>query len=222
MMGMKPKLLSALQARLHPLDVRNPSRPEDRRAAVLLPLLGGAEPRVLGMIRTERGHHGGQFGLPGGAIEPDDANAWAAACREAREEVGLTAPPLSLGRLGEYNTWVSSFRVDVEVGYLPESQDWVMQDDEVAGLLELPLSLLTGLHRQLPEVEDVWNLPIDAGYEFDPADYLVRGESPPRGAGHRRTTPDGDLAMPFIWGLTARILYDFLRHVWIPAAAGDR
>jgi hypothetical protein len=119
--------------------------------------------------------------------------------------------------LGEFNTYVSRARVDVHIGYVRQPQVWVPQEDEVAAILEVPLELLARLHKDLPRVDDVWNLPIEAGFEFDPEPFLVAGRHPPRGVGHRLTTHEGVREMPFIWGLTARILYDFLRGVWIPA-----
>src|SRR5262245_48202692 len=65
-----------------------------RRSAVLI-LLGeepGAGPDVLILKRAATlRSHAGQPAFPGGASDPDDADAAATALREATEEVGLDA-----------------------------------------------------------------------------------------------------------------------------------
>ena len=48
------------------------------------------------LVRTDRGIHGGQIGLPGGRPEPEDRDFLATALREAEEEIGL---PPARGRL---------------------------------------------------------------------------------------------------------------------------
>src|SRR5579862_8392981 len=60
-------------------------------AAVLVPLVD----RATGMtvLLTQRAatlkDHAGQISFPGGRIDPQDADAWRAALREANEEIGL-------------------------------------------------------------------------------------------------------------------------------------
>ncbi|MGE3167060.1 MAG: CoA pyrophosphatase [Planctomycetota bacterium] len=207
---------AVLAQRLEGLRLSNPVRPIDRVAAVLLLVLDRPHPSFLGIVRKESGLHGGQFALPGGGVEPGDRDAWAAAVREAREEVGLRDEPIALGRLGDYDTVVSRTRVTVQVGFLPRAQSWSPQESEVQGIFEVPWAPLVALYEDLPPVERGTLLPIDAGFEFDAAPYCVAGVLPPRGRGHRLTTPSGTHDMPFVWGLTARILYDFIHHVWQP------
>lgn len=69
--------------------------PEDwdpRRSAVLL-LIVGRTPQEARLVIEERGHRmrsqPGQFALPGGGMEPGDADPCQTALREAREEIGL-------------------------------------------------------------------------------------------------------------------------------------
>ncbi|MEM7164809.1 MAG: CoA pyrophosphatase [Planctomycetota bacterium] len=195
-------------------DTQNPSRPQDRMAAVVLPLLGGSAPSFVGILRDDRGPHGGQFALPGGAADPTDANSWGTAVREMREEVGLGQEMLPLGQLGEYNTVISGYRVLVHVGFVPTSQSWTPQPGEVEAVLEIPIAQLLPDFAQMPQVDDVWTLPISNGFEFDAQRFVVAGELPPRGRGHRLRMQEREEEMPFIWGLTARILYDFLRLAW--------
>jgi len=213
----RPEYLDGVIDRLRAAGTKNPARPGDRRAAVLLPLFDPGEPSFLGILRSPLGLHGGQFALPGGILEPNDASPWECALREAREEIGLAQPVEFLGTLGEFNTYVSRLRVEVQVGYVARPQSWIPQPNEVEGVVVVPLSLVVRLYRDLPQVQDVWDLPIDAGFEFDASPHVVAGIHPPKGQGHRLTTHEGEREMPLIWGLTARILYDFLRLVWIPA-----
>ena len=71
-------------------------------AAVLVPLVN--RPDGLTVLLTERSadlpDHPGQISFPGGRIEPEDADAVAAALREAEEEIALSRDRvLPLGRL---------------------------------------------------------------------------------------------------------------------------
>lgn len=194
-------------------DVLNPSRADDRIAAVVLPIIAGdaGEPRFVGIVRHDRGTHGGQFALPGGGAEDGDPHSWGTAIREMREEVGLTQEIHRLGQLGEYNTVVSGYRVLVHVGFVAATQAWTPQQGEVEAVLEVPFSQILPAFQKMPQVNDVWTLPISNGFEFDAAPHVVAGTLPPRGPGHQLTVRGKTSDMPFIWGLTARILYDFLR-----------
>lgn len=76
-----------------------------RRAAVALVLRGGtegAEMLVIKRSEAERDHWSGHLALPGGRMEPEDENLQATAVRETLEEVGLDlrAGGEVLGRLG--------------------------------------------------------------------------------------------------------------------------
>ena len=71
-----------------------PGDPTGVPPSVLLALapVDGADDLELVLVRLRPGHlrqHAGQVGLPGGAVEPEDADGVAAALREAQEEVGL-------------------------------------------------------------------------------------------------------------------------------------
>ena len=47
------------------------------------------ELRLVLIVRTDRGHHGGQLAFPGGRVDPRDESLVATALREAEEEIGL-------------------------------------------------------------------------------------------------------------------------------------
>ena len=83
-------------------------------AAVLIPLIN--RPDGLTVLFTERSvdlpDHPGQISFPGGRIEAEDADAIAAALREAEEEISLPRDRVRpLGRLADYET-VTAFLLE--------------------------------------------------------------------------------------------------------------
>ncbi|HEX5467041.1 MAG TPA: CoA pyrophosphatase [Candidatus Limnocylindrales bacterium] len=165
---------------------RFPATPPMRDAAglvLLFPDTAGEAHLVL--IRRPAGdyRHAGEVSLPGGALEPGDADLEAAALREASEEVGLdpTAAGLRLmGRLGPVEVRVSGFRL-VPVLALAERAPRLRPDArEVAAILEPPVDLF------LPAA------PIEI-VEADRGGWRLRyGAYPAEGL--------------FVWGATARVL----------------
>ena len=178
---------------------------------------------ILGIIRSAGGHHGGQFAFAGGGVEDGDAGPWDTALREFHEELGLDLPVERLGILGQFNTVVSAYRVLVAVAFLPFApQGFQLQEEEVAAVLGLPICGLRALAEPAGEAISSWELPIAWGFDLDPEEYLLAGCVPTRGSGHRIQRQGQSLDMPFIWGLSARILWDLLR-LWPGSSplAGD-
>jgi 8-oxo-dGTP pyrophosphatase MutT (NUDIX family) len=117
-------------------------------AAVLVPFVLGPHPGVLLTKRTAHlSKHAGQVSFPGGRIDPQDADAEAAALREAHEEIGLDPRIVELmGRLGDYVTG-TGYRITPVLGLLPSGValgglDLLQSSDEVESVFELPLSVL--------------------------------------------------------------------------------
>jgi 8-oxo-dGTP pyrophosphatase MutT (NUDIX family) len=113
-------------------------------AAVLVPLVNRAG--GLSVLFTERSRdlpdHAGQISFPGGRIEPSDADAGAAALREAEEEVGLPRARVTLlGRLADYET-VTGYRVTPVVGWVEPPFEVKVDPVEVAAVFEVPLAFL--------------------------------------------------------------------------------
>jgi 8-oxo-dGTP pyrophosphatase MutT (NUDIX family) len=153
--ALAPETLSAaaLQRHFAQMPLAAPERPGDggllvdrapRDAAVLVPLVDRPEGvQVLLTRRTEQlKHHAGQISFPGGAVDADDADLWAAARREAMEEIGLRAEFIEpLAQLPVYST-VTAYRVTPCIALVRPGFALTLQDAEVAEAFEVPLAFL--------------------------------------------------------------------------------
>lgn len=201
--------LTQRRDRLHPLDrsrlvprhhagdhLTDPSLTEYllemelKDAAVLIGIADG--PVGASMILTLRtAHltsHAGQIALPGGKIDPGDADPVAAALREAEEEVGLDRRLVRpLGLLDPYIT-NTGYRIFPVVAAVAENAPLTPNPEEVAEVFQVPLQFL-----------------------MSPENHLLETR-PFRGRDRRF------YAMPYeerrIWGVTAGILRLFYEQVY--------
>ena len=126
-----------------------------RAAAVLVPVFRDAEHRLrlVLVVRGSHGVHGGQLGLPGGAVEPEDANLLETALREAEEEVGLLRDEVEvLASLDPIDSRVSGFRVHPFLARVPANTRWQLRADEIVGILTPLVEELAdpSVRRELP------------------------------------------------------------------------
>lgn len=168
--------------RLWTLFPANPAR-----AAVLVPLV--ERPTGLHVLLTQRAshltHHAGQISFPGGRIEAHDADAWAAALREAREEIGLDPGFVERAGYLRDHLVISGFRVTPVVGFVRAGFDLRLDRTEVEDAFEVPLEFVLDRRNHLPRARSV------AGVE------VLTHEIPYQGR--------------HIWGATASMLISFGR-----------
>ena len=118
-----------------------------RQAAVLIPIvlhsLAHGGPTILLTQRTAHmSSHAGQIAFPGGKVDATDADASAAALREAWEEVGLARDYVQvIGQLPVYVTG-TAFIVTPVVALVQPGFTLVHQPEEVADAFEVPLAFL--------------------------------------------------------------------------------
>jgi 8-oxo-dGTP pyrophosphatase MutT (NUDIX family) len=179
--------LCQLRSRITARNRRSARIPGFRPASVLVPLVPRGDSLHLAfMQRTEDGRiHSGQIAFPGGAREPTDADEVATALREAHEEVNIR--PVSVTPLGllHDNASISRYIVTPVVGAVVEPPDYAPDPEETQDIFEVPLPfLLNPAHEQrVPDVEFLGKL--YALYEYKWQERVI-------------------------WGLTGRILHDFL------------
>jgi 8-oxo-dGTP pyrophosphatase MutT (NUDIX family) len=120
---------------------------EPRRGGVLILLYPNGEDGQLHLVLTRRtdsvGTHRGQISFPGGSVDPEDASTAHTALREACEEVGACDSAADLRLLGDLTPLYippSDFCIYPHVAYTSQRPRFAPQPDEVAELLEVPLS----------------------------------------------------------------------------------
>jgi 8-oxo-dGTP pyrophosphatase MutT (NUDIX family) len=134
-------------------DPRDPSTDEDQTitpAAVLMPVVDRPQPTGLLTLRPDTlRQHPGQIAFPGGRIDPGDADAVAAALREAEEEIGLAPHLVEIVGLSERYRTITGYEVTPVIGVIPPDLDLTPHPGEVAAIFEAPLDYLLHPEHQI-------------------------------------------------------------------------
>lgn len=161
-------------------------------AAVLLAVVAHPQPSVLLTQRTAHLRtHAGQIAFAGGRVDAGDADARAAALREAFEEIGL--PSAAVEVLGELPPYLSGSAYDITpvVGVVAPGLVWQPNPHEVSDVFEVPLAwLMNPAHHRLHQL--TWQGVAREWFSM-----------PYEQAGQQR----------YIWGVTAGILRNFYRYL---------
>jgi 8-oxo-dGTP pyrophosphatase MutT (NUDIX family) len=188
-MALREHIAGVLAGRLP----REDNTPGFRRAAVLLPLYETETgPRFVLTKRTELvPTHKGQISFPGGGFQAADGDLLTTALRESEEEIGLRRDDVAVvGVLDDTVTAASAHIVRPFVGFVPHPYPFRLDGFEIERLVHLPLRPLVepGSFR-----EEVWDRD-----------------------GHPHSVYFVEYDGQTIWGLTARILKQFVELVGMP------
>ena len=112
-------------------------------AAVLAAITDRPKPGLILTRRTDTlRRHAGQVAFPGGRIDPGDADAAAAALREAEEEIALPRDAVEvIGAADPYLT-VTGFSVTPVIGVIAPDLAYHPNHAEVADVFEVPLGFV--------------------------------------------------------------------------------
>ena len=138
--------------------------------------------------RTEDGKtHGGQISFPGGSLDDNDYSHVYCAIRECEEEIGLPKNNLIvLGTISNLYIPPSNFMVTPIVCYCNDVKNLVPSENEVAEIIEVPLSQL--FDDSIKQRREVWRSS-DKSKSIEAPIYEYQGY--------------------VVWGATAMILAEF-------------
>jgi 8-oxo-dGTP pyrophosphatase MutT (NUDIX family) len=150
-MSLRARLAAALVPALDQAQTQDIFLQQDRPtpdgaftpAAVLIAITDRPQP---GMIFTQRHAglraHAGQVAFPGGRLDPEDADAIAAALREAEEEIALPRDAVEvIGRSDLFRTG-TGFAIEPIIGIVPPDLPLRPSEAEVDAIFEVPFDFL--------------------------------------------------------------------------------
>ncbi|MDE2384618.1 MAG: CoA pyrophosphatase [Alphaproteobacteria bacterium] len=119
-----------------------PAGVSPKQASVLVPIVVGAEPKVLLTLRhSGLSKHAGQIAFPGGRVDAGET-VRDAALREAEEEVGLSRAHVDVLGYGDCYLTVTHYQVTPVVGLVREGFSLSRHAGEVEEIFEVPLTFL--------------------------------------------------------------------------------
>lgn len=157
-----------------------------REAAILIPYYKENDQEYIILTRRthELNHHGGQIAFPGGAYDDKDQDLWTTALRETQEEIGLSPDDITLVKKLNQQITPTGFRVTPFVGKIKEPQRLKPNPTEISEVFSVPLDHLRNpTHLELKTVTYKGKEFPDPHFHYQ--DYVI-------------------------WGMTGRVLYEFL------------
>jgi len=87
--------------------------------------------------------HSGQISFPGGRFEKEDISFEKTALREASEEIGIVPQNIEIiGKLSSLYVPVSGYEIHPFIAYAQQSQEYILDKNEVENVIEVDLSHL--------------------------------------------------------------------------------
>ena len=131
--------------RIASLENREAFSATARKAAVMMLFYpkGGIAHLVLIVRNTYPGVHSSQIAFPGGKAEESDLDLQDTALRETFEEIGIPSDKIKVVRsFSSIYIPPSNFLVYPFMGISTTELDFVLQVEEVAGIIEMPVAML--------------------------------------------------------------------------------
>lgn len=174
--------------------------PDHKTACVMALLHPKQDELFVTFIKRAASHpddkHAGQIGFPGGKYEKDDNSLIDCALRETEEEIGIPGRDIEvIGELSSLFVFASNFMVYPFVGYLDYLPQYIPQEEEVAGIYEVPVKHLID-----PSFKVSRKVRLSEGFHLEAPGYNINGD--------------------FLWGATAMIsseLESLLTKIYDPS-----
>lgn len=158
-------------------------------AAVLVAVTDHLEPEIILTKRADHlNSHSGEVSFPGGKWEPADSSLVITALRESEEEIALPQDVVEVINVQPhlYSLW--GIKVTPYVGIIPREVELIANPDELDSVFRVPVQFFLDDRRTRTDVyyreNSEWWSPV---YHYE---------------GYK------------IWGLTARILVEFVNRAW--------
>lgn len=142
--GKKAQFLMAPMERVKEFSDLDVAKMNPRKAGVMVlfyPSQDDIATMVLMLRKTYKGVHSNQVGFPGGKVEKEDTTMLDTALRETEEEIGISRDQITIVKeMSATYIPPSNFCVYPFIGYSDAALDFIPQEEEVEGLIEVSIA----------------------------------------------------------------------------------